>query len=189
MNTIRIPQRTKVKISVVGIWHVLRRPRYLGLALVGSVLFLEFIFWVNNLALLLYILQVPTLSPIAKLHFIGATYTSIWQSTTSPLAVSLLLLSMLQGVAIACLIFIIRRQHQNMMLAKTVGGSAVASVLAFLGLGCAACGTSLITPLLSLLFSSTSTAMADNVGFLASVLGLVVSLYALYSLGLKTRAV
>lgn len=181
----KLPLKLKLQLSRNGMYGVLRRPKYLVLAIIISVLFFEIIFWFNNFPLLQYILGVPTLSPLAKLQFLASTYTNLWQSTSSPLAVGLFILSILQGIVLSGLIFTMRRQTDRNTGVKVLGGSSVASILATLGLGCASCGTSLITPVLLFLFSSSSVALAENVGLGVTALAIIASLYALYSVGLK----
>lgn len=184
-----IPLRLKLKVARRGILQVLRQPSYVLLAAFISVIFYEIIFWFNNLALLQYMVTAPSLSSGAKLEFLASTYTSIWQSTASPLAVGLIILSLLQGIVLSSIVYMVVRQKQTNDSGKVVASSGIASVFATLGLGCAACGTSLITPILAFMFSSTSVALADSVGFIVVLMGLIVGLYALYSAGTKVSAV
>ncbi len=184
-----IPIKLKLQVASTGFRRVLRRPRYVILAAVLSVVFLEFIFWLNNLPMLQYILTVPTLSLAVKMQFLASTYTSVWQSSSSPLAISLLVLSLIQGATLSILIYIVRHQRADTAALKAVGNSSLASILATLGLGCAACGTSLITPILVLLFSSSSIVLAERVGAIVTVAGMVAGLYALYSISLRAASI
>lgn len=68
---------------------------------------------------------------------------------------------------------------------KDLGGTGIAGVLSVLGLGCAACGTSLVTPILTFLFATSSVAVAEEVGLYSAVLALVASLVTVYLAGLK----
>lgn len=184
-----IPFKLKLQVASTGLKRVLRQPRYAVLAAVLSVLFLELIFWLNNLPMLQYILTVPTLSLAAKMQFLASTYTDVWQSSSSPLAISLLVLSLIQGATLSILLYIVRHQTADTAALKAVGSSSLASILATLGLGCAACGTSLITPILVLLFSSSSVVLADRVGAVVTLAGMIAGLYALYSIGMKAASI
>lgn len=179
---------TKFQASFKGIISVIKQPRYLLLTLALSVVFVELLFWLNNINLLFYIFLTPNLNILQKIQFVASTYTSIWQSSTSFVAYMFLIISFLQGNMMACLFYIVRRKRIKGIV-KTAGSGGLASILAALGLGCAACGTSLITPILAFLFSSTSTALADSVGGYVLILGAIVSIYGLYSIGLKIRSV
>lgn len=179
----------KLRVAGHGLIGTLRRPRYLLLALVLSVMFTELIYWLDNLPLLHYVLTVPTLSPAAKLQFMAGTYADLWQSTASPLAVSLLLLSVVQGCTLSLLVFTLRRQRAGGNAIRAIGGSGLAGVLATLGLGCAACGTSLLTPILVFLFSTSSVALADQVGLGVAIVGLLAGGYGLYAVASKAAAV
>ena len=181
--------KLRCKLAVQGVWAVLRRPQYFVLAVVVSIAFVEFVYWFNNLPLLHYVLAVPTLSLITKLQCIFSTYGDLWQSAASPLAVSLLVLSIVQGCTLSVLVYAVKHQKAGMAGFRTISGSGVASIFATLGLGCAACGTSLLTPILVFIFSSSSVALADQVGFGVVVAGLGAGLYALYSAGKKAATV
>lgn len=175
----------KTKTSLKGVFLVIKRPKYALLALGLSVVFIELLFWINNINLLFYILTTPTLDLYQKITFLASSYSGIWQSTASVLAVILIVISFVQGIMLACLVYIIKRRRTTGVI-KTVGSSGISSILAALGLGCAACGTSLITPILTLLFSTTSTTLADSVGSYVMFVALLLSFYGLYSIGLKT---
>lgn len=186
MGTIQAPLGQKIRTSLNGIGIVLRRPIYLAMAALSSIIFFEFIYWFNNIQLFQYIIT-SGLSPAAKIEFIANTYTNMWYSFTSILASSLLVISFIQGIIVSCLIFILRRQRQTTELAGTVGKSGLAGSLAVLSLGCATCGTSLIAPILGLFVSNVSAALVDTIGVAASLAGLLLSLYALYLIGLRTQ--
>lgn len=161
-------------------------PAYLLLALTTSVLFYEFIFWFLNLGLLQYLLTTPFLSIGDKLQMLIGSYSGVFTSPLSPLAITLFAVSIFQGVAIAALFYSIRKERAMQRgFLKSFGGTGIAGVLSVLGLGCAACGTSLVTPILTFFFATSSVALAEEVGFYSAILALVVSVITVYLSGLK----
>ena len=95
-------------------------------------------------------------------------------------------MSVLQGAAVAALVYSIRKERaMNRSIAKEFGGTGFAGVLSVLGLGCVPCGTSLVTPILTFFFASSSVAIAEEVGYYSAVLALIVSLITAYLAGYK----
>lgn len=162
------------------------RPAYLFLAVAVSIVFYEFIFWFLNLGLLQYLLTSPFLTFGDKLEMLIGSYSNIFTYPLSPLALTLFAVSIFQGVAVAALVYSIRKERAMQRgFLKELGGTGVAGALSVLGLGCAACGTSLVTPILTFFFATSSVAVAEEVGLYSAVLALVVSSITVYLTGLK----
>lgn len=164
------------------------KPAYFLLAIGISIIFYEFIFWFLNLGLLHFLLTSPFLQITDKISILIGSYTDIFTIPLSPLALTLFAVSIFQGIAVAALIYSIR--HERSMrrgIVKDFGSTGVAGVLSVLGLGCAACGTSLVTPLLTFFFATSAVAAAEAVGFYAAIFALIVSVITVYLVGLKLR--
>lgn len=171
----------KVKLSVHGIASVLKAPKYLILAVLVSLLFTQFIFWLLNLGLLQYITTTVTLTFVEKIKFF-LEMTLVFIETADTLQGFLLLsISILQGIAVALIAYSFRSAGR--IDRKSMSGSTLASLGAMIGLGCAACGTSLIVPVITIFFSGSAYAIADTVGIYASIIALLVAVYAVYRLG------
>lgn len=162
------------------------KPSYFFLAAGVSIVFYEFIFWFLNLGLLQYLLTTSFLTMSDKFDILIGSYAGIFTLPVSPLALTLFAVSIFQGVAVAALIYSIRKERSmQRSFVKDFGGTGVAGLLAVLGLGCAACGTSLVTPILMFFFATSSVAVAEEVGLYSAVLALIVSLATVYLTGLK----
>lgn len=162
------------------------KPLYLFLAAGVSILFYEFIFWFLNLGLLHYLLTSPYLSIGDKMGMLVGSYSGLFTVPLAPLSLTLFAVSIFQGIAVSALVYSIR--HERSMrrgMLKEFGGTGVAGVLSVLGLGCVACGTSLVTPILTFFFATSSVAVAEKVGLYSAVLALVVSVVTVYLTGLK----
>lgn len=162
------------------------RPAYFFLAAGVSILFYEFIFWFLNLGLLQYLLTSPFLTVGDKIQMLIGSYSGIFTLPLSPLALTLFAVSVFQGVAVAALVYSIRKERAMQRgFLKEFGGTGIAGALSVLGLGCAACGTSLVTPILTFFFATSSVTVAEEVGLYSAVLALIVSLITVYLTGLK----
>jgi len=162
------------------------RPPYAFLAVIMSILFYELLFWALNLGLLQYLATNQFLTISDKLGIVIGSYTDVFRFPVVPLAALLFSVSILQGVSIAAIVYIIRRNRRlDRSLFKELGSSGAAGILAAIGLGCAACGTSLVTPILTFLFASSSIAVADTVGIYSALFAVLLSLTAIYLVGLK----
>lgn len=94
----------------------------------------------------------------------------------------LLAVSLVQGVALALLVYNFRNSKQ--VDSKAVAGGGLAAIAAIVGLGCVPCGTSLLIPIMTLVFSSSSYLLLDAANSLVLIAALVLSFYALYKTGL-----
>lgn len=178
---------TRIRLSLVSVVRLLYlNPAYFLLAATVSIVFYQFIFWFLNLGLLQYLLTSPFLTIGDKLELLIGSYSGVFRLPISPLAITLFAVSVIQGITVAALVYTVRRERSKQRgLMKDFGGTGVAGLLSVLGLGCAACGTSLVTPILTFFFATSSAAVAEEIGLYSAVLALVVSLVTVYLAGLK----
>lgn len=174
-----------LRLSVLSLGKLYyRQPLYILLALVVGLMFYQIIFWFLNLGLAHYLFTNPYLTIGDKLSLVWSSFAGVFQPPIATLSVLLLSVSLLQGVAISALVYSFRSNRKFHSGSKrVVGGVGAAGLLSVVGLGCAACGTSLVTPLLTLFTASASTALADQIGFYSAVLALALTLITLYTIG------
>lgn len=166
------------------------KPAYLFLAFAVSVIFYEIVFWALNIGLLHHLLTTEFLSLSDKISVIISSYSDIFTLPLVPLSFTLFLVSILQGAAAAALVYSVRKTRSlNRDIAKEFGGIGTAGILSVLGLGCVPCGTSLVTPLLTFFFATSSATIAEQVGFYAALLALGISLVTAHLAGYKLSSV
>lgn len=181
----RLPRRIGVSCKVL-LKLLYFRPAYLCLALVASFLFYEVVFWFLNAGLLHFLLTTEFLSLSDKVAIVASSYTGIFSLPLAPVTFTLFIVSLLQGVAVAALAYAIRHERGAQKgLAGQFGGTGVAGALSVLGLGCIPCGTSLITPIITFFFATSSAAVADKIGFYAAIAALIISVVTVYLAGIK----
>lgn len=170
--------------ALSGIGQVLRQPRYAAGALVGALGFAWLIFLLTNGGFYGALLM-SRLPFVDKLGVIGTMLAEIArQAATSLTGALLVLVSVLQGISLALIIFTARRNKRNQQTTQQLGLSGVASVAAAIGLGCVPCGTSLILPIVAVFFSGAAAASAATVAStIVLIIALGLSLFSLYRSG------
>ena len=157
-----------------------RYPLLILVTLLLSALIFGILLWLFNLALLGYVLFQAPFSVGEKFGFIFGVYTSVFTNFEAPEAVALFLFSVLFGINLSMLIFIFYARGKVVKESKKTGLSLMLAIIAS---GCAACGTSILTPLLISIGAGGSLALSRNLGIVISYLSLFLVLYSIYSLG------
>lgn len=178
--------RLRFRVAMLALRQVFASPAYVALAALASLSFLGILIWALNLQLLGFIFARPELSLLEKLAFVGQGYVGYLMNLAGPLPFSGLLFSILAGINLAMLVWVLRRQ------ARAAGSGArrsgIASVAALLGSGCAACGTGILAPVLAAataggtVFSSTRFLLVSAIGTILNVVGIALMLYSIAGL-------
>lgn len=172
----------KLRLSLRSIAWLLRQPKYAALAVIVSLFFFEFVYWMFNLSTLSTLMVSPALSVFDKAALLASPFLSLSAQNGPAIFTMMIILSVLQGVSVAALTYVIRRQPK--VDNKIVGGSTLAGLLAVIGLGCPACGTSLVTPIVALFVTGSAVSIAEAVTAVALPVALLVGLYGVYTVGL-----
>ncbi|MDR0951243.1 MAG: hypothetical protein LBM13_06435 [Candidatus Ancillula sp.] len=88
----------------------------------------------------------------------------------------------LQAISIGELV--VSRKLVNQTDAKSMSGSGISALVITLGLGCPACGTSLLAPLLVAIFASAGLAVLNTIGTIVVILAIVLCFWSIRRLGL-----
>lgn len=180
-----IHKKETIQTATSGIYNLMKLPRYAILAVVISLIFAIIIFFAIN-ANFYTPLLLSRLPLIDKISIVGSIIFEIFkQGFTTPNGALLIIVSILQGLSLAVVIFTARRNKRNEEdMARQLSVSGIASIAAAIGLGCVPCGTSLILPIVALFFSGAAAATAANIAsYLVLILALVLSLFSLYRSG------
>jgi hypothetical protein cdiviTM7_00070 len=184
MSRIRSEQES-IKSALLGVGRMLGLPKYFLITIVATVAFAVIIYFAIN-ANFYGPLMMSRLPIIDKIALLGSMIIDIFkQSFTSPNSALLMVVSILQGVSIAAVIFTSKNNRDNeKTVSRQVGLSGIASIAATIGLGCVPCGTSLILPIVTLFFSGAAAATAANIAStIVLLLALLLSLFSLYKSG------
>lgn len=178
-------QKQTIQTATKGISELMKLPRYAILVASISLVFAIIIFFaINaNFYMPLFLSRLPW---IDKIILVGTMVSELFkQGFTTPNGGLLLIVSILQGLSLAVVIFTSRRNKRNNdTMTRQLSVSGIASIAAAIGLGCVPCGTSLILPIVALFFSGAAAATAANIAsYIVLILALVLSLVSLYKSG------
>lgn len=169
----------KVKISLQSCGRVLAKPAYLFTAAFTAFVISALVLWSLNLGLVRFVLFESGIRLADKLDFFFSVYGGILANYSNVQALGIILFSLLFGINIAFIIFVIRRQGFKSIPKKSgVGGLFFAIV----GGGCIACGTSIIAPLIVSL-GAASAPFVKSLGSIFNWVGIVLISYSIYKLG------
>ena len=184
MGRIRSKQES-IKSALLGIGRMLGLPKYFLITIVVTIAFAVIIYFAIN-ANFYGPLMMSRLPILDKIALLGSMIIDIFkQSFTSLNGALLMIVSILQGISIAAVIFTAKNNRDNeKTVSRQVGLSGIASIAATIGLGCVPCGTSLILPIVTLFFSGAAAATAANIAsIIVLLLALLLSLFSLYKSG------
>lgn len=129
---------------------ILKQPRYAAAMVAVTWCVATAAVWLPNLSLIVAVFQ-SSATVTQKLVFLGTLYQSISTNFSVVSATYTLLIAILFGLQISLLYFYIRRVKSTRVSLRGAGGAGVGGLLAgALGIGCAACGTFILTSLLTL---------------------------------------
>lgn len=159
--------------------RVFQKPRYAVLALITSVAVFAFAVWLPNLPLIVQIMGHPGVSfqqkldlPISLLGSIATNFTLLSASYTVAIAI-------LFGVNLSMIIYFLRRRitevKQNGVATGFFGITS-----GVIGMGCAACGSFLLTSILSLFGVSGILLFLPLNGGEFGILGVILLVTSLY---------
>lgn len=169
---------------IKALQKVFRRPAYVVIALLVSVLVFMFAVWLPNIQLVAGIFSSPDVPlsskielPFSLLGAIATNFTLLSASYTIAIAV-------LFGVYIAMMFYFLKRRI------KEVGQDGIATgflgiTSGILGIGCGACGTFLLTSFLSLIGAGGALVLLPLGGSEFGILGVVLLVAALHTTAKK----
>ncbi len=175
-----------MKVAAVSIARVLRLPRYAVLAAFVAVVFMYIVNVLINIQFYGPLIS-PRLSLAGHLNVVGIILRQLVGDLATVNGMLLAVVSVLQGVSIAALVYSMRRNARNQPAAavgQQAGASGLAAVAAAIGLGCVPCGTSLVLPLVAMFFSGASAVTAATYAtMVVLVVAVVLTVYSLYRAG------
>jgi hypothetical protein len=158
------------------ILKVVTNSKYLILSTLVTLMIIAFAAWLPNLHLISRTVTSPTLTLWQKTNLLTSLLGSL-QTNFTPLSRTVTIVSAaLAGLQVSLLVYYLR---QTAKLQQSMGMSLVGIVTSMLGIGCASCGSVVLTSLIG--FSSTSVVLGilpfkgQEFGFI----GIAILLYAI----------
>jgi small-conductance mechanosensitive channel len=175
-------QNTKIFLTVF------RQPWLVVLAVIIAWLIFTGAVWLPNIGLITSVLG-SSASLVDKLTLLGSLYRSIGTNFTIVSTTYTLLIALLFGIQIALLYYYIHKTKTNRASLRRVSGTSLGGLVAgIFGIGCAACGTFILTALLSLVGAGGILAFLPFGGEEFGFLGVGLLLYSIWLLLKKLQA-
>ena len=131
---------------------IFRQPKYIVVSLLVALLLIAFAAWLPNLHLITKAMTSSTMTLWQKTNLITSLLGSL-QTNFTTLSRNLTILSAtLTGVQASLLIYYVRR---SILIQREVGASVAGMASSLLGVGCASCGSVVLTSIIG--FSSATT--------------------------------
>lgn len=179
MSGLKVPFKLKLRIATKSLVFVLSRPAYLLTGLLSGWLALGLLVWLTNFSLLWSVLN-SGLSLGGKFNFIWEGYKSLLTNFEPLAAAAIVLISLLFGLNAAVLAFIMRSRLATSAADRS--RSLIGVIAGAIGAGCAACGTSILAPVLGGLGAGASLTLASWIGIFANLLAVVLLFYSIFRL-------
>jgi hypothetical protein len=134
--------------------EIIKQPKYLALVITVSLMVIAFAVWLPNLHLITKTMTSSTMTLWQKTNLMTSLLGSL-QTNFSPLSRTITFISAgLAGVQVSLLAYYIR---QTAKLQQSMGMSAVGVATSLLGVGCASCGSVVLTSLIG--FGATTAVL------------------------------
>lgn len=179
MSHVKAPFKIRLKNSARGLLVFAKKPHYIVFAAISSFLISGLIVWSLNFELVRYILLEAPISSADKIRFFWDTQLSIYTTYSSAQANGIILFSILFGINISLILYVLRNKSFK-DIPKKSGGTGL--LFAVLSGGCIACGTSILAPILITIGATSSIAVAQ-ISLWINWLGSILVLYSIYKLG------
>ena len=178
--------KLKLKVSLKSLIWFFKSYKRILYALIIAVIFLQILYFSFNWSLLNVVITSPNLSPLEKFNFLISTFNSVLQSNGLFQFILIICVSLIQGLSILTIIYIIKNQNNNI---KYASNNIFISFLVLIGLGCPSCGTSILTPILSIFISGSAVGLSETITSFVLPVAFLMGIYGLYILGLRLSSI
>jgi hypothetical protein len=160
---------------------ILLRPSYLLTATVVAVGVFTFAVWLPNFRLIYTVLTSDTIVFIEKLKLFLTLFGSIQTNFTVVSASYTIAIAVLFGINVALLVYYIRTVRGGLRGVRQTGAAGIGGLISgVLGIGCAACGTFILTSVLALFGATGAITLLPLGGEEFGIIGVALLLWSLY---------
>lgn len=169
------------KFALVSTGYLFKKPKYLCVFLLSFLVFIYFLTFFRD-GSSNWQLVWSGLTIDRKLEVLGRVFPAILENFTSFYGLTIIFLSLLQGVIVMQIVFAWKNREKEQSL-NTASTGGVGALLGFLALGCPSCGIGLLTPLLSAIAGASAVALSETIGYVLTVLAFGLLLFSIIRLG------
>lgn len=177
-------EKSNVKILANSLVIVFKKPSYIILAIITTALLLLLVIWLPNFSFLKHVADsnIYTLS-----NKVGIFWSSLGflKSNFTPLArVLTIMVMVLSGINVAMLMYYLKNRIR---LEKAAGAGMLGTIAGLVGVGCASCGSVLLTSFIGIGASTSFLGLLPLKGVEFSILGIVIILLTIYLIAKKIQ--
>lgn len=163
---------------------VFHRPSYIILGIIVAVFLLLLAIWLPNLSFLKYIISSSTYSLSSKLNILWGSLGFLKTNFTPLTRLLAILVVILSGINIALLSFYIK----NRIKIETDAGTGIlGTITGLLGVGCASCGSVVLSSIIGLGASTSFLGFFPLNGAEFGIFGILLILFSIYLLAKKIQ--
>ncbi len=123
-----------------------------------------------------------------KMSILGSAFLSLFGvGRDLGTFLSVFCISLLQALLITLIVLIYK--HRKKSSTSAMQNAGIAAGLALLGSGCPTCGATLITPILTAIFSGGGYAIIGTVSVVITIVAILIALYSIKKLGMESYVI
>ena len=162
--------------------EILCSPKYIALALIFIILVFVFSVWLPNLGLIRDVVFSNNFTFLNKIIFLWNSLGAITTEFSASSATLLVFISVLFGLNIALTVYYFKRR----ITLQKAGGTSIAGIIAgLIGIGCASCGSVILSTFLGVGATAAFTGFLPFGGQEFSILAIIILVWSLYVTGKK----
>ena len=170
-------------MMISALKQVFGKKRYLALGIITALIVFTLAVWLPNFRIIIQVVTSSTANFTDKWNILAGLFGSIKTNFTLISASYTIAIAVLFGINVAMIVYYMRRNKDMSNKAGVTGAGFGGIVSGFFGIGCAACGTLVLGPLLALIGAGGLMALlpfgGQEFGFLSvGLLGFSVFLIA-----------
>ena len=165
---------------------VFRKPIYILLALVTSFAVFAFAVWLPNISLIVKVMGHPGISLTQKLDLPISLLGSIVTNFTLLSASYTIAIAILFGINVAMFVYFLRRRVDEVKQSGVATG-LFGITSGVIGMGCAACGSLILTSILSLFGATWTLSFLPLAGGEFGILGVILLTISIYMTAKKIQ--
>lgn len=164
--------------------EVFFHPSYAVFALLIAVSILVFAIWLPNLSFVGHVVSSPTYSTGGKFSILWSSLGALKTNFTAVSRTLTILIALLTGMNFTLFAYYLKRRFR---LEKSAGTSVLGMTAGLLGIGCASCGSVLLSSIFGLSATAGFIGVLPLRGSEFGILGVLLLIWSNYSLALKIR--
>lgn len=164
---------------------IFAQPLYTLIAFITGLFVFSMAVWLPNVSLIQTVLMSGTATILEKLRFLGSLYGGITTNFTFLSGTYTILIAVMFGIYLALLVYFIQKERQSIGISSVAGVGGLMG--GFLGIGCAACGTFVLTSFLTILGVGTAVSFLPFGGQEFGIIGVILLLVAIRAIVQRIR--